>query len=146
MRILSIIQWFNIFKYNNSTNDDDEFIDDEEDNNSDKEYIAGMSYSLLRDGSVDIRFMYNPNNIINQENTAGIIGELLFHIHNGTYSTQSAQSLTNFGSSIEHYTFVNQIMAAWARLEIQIKDSPIIKPSEVSKLNTPFQQQMPEEM
>lgn len=123
--------------------DKDEYIaeDIEDDKNGEeglKEYIAGMSYNLLLDGSVDIRFSYNKNIELDNPNIANIVGELLFHINDGTYATQSIQSLNELSSSIEHYSFINEVMASWARLSTQIKDTPIIKPSDVGKNNLPF--------
>ena len=148
MRMLSSIirRIGTLFKSDKVDNYDNENTQDDEELYSDEEYIAEMSYRLLKDGSVDIRFSYNNALNINNTNAASVIGELLFHINNGTYITQSTQSLKTLGSDIEHYAFINQIMASWASLDIQIKDSPIIKPSEVGKSNMPYQQQIQEEM
>ena len=109
--------------------------DDTSDNLEESPYLAEVSYSILHDGSLDIRFAW-----LNDLNIANVMGELLYQVHSGLFKQQTLQELGKMGDDIKHGKFIESILTTWANLHNRINNAPLIRPSEVSRANMMYQQ------
>ena len=105
--------------------------DDQEENPC----LAEVSYSFLRDGSLDIKFSW-----FNDINVANIMGELLYQIHGGLLKNQTLQELGKMGDDVKHGKFIENVLTTWAGLHNLANNTPLIRPSEVSRANMMYQQ------
>jgi hypothetical protein len=96
-------------------------------------YVVKVSYIVLTDGSLDIEL-----DLGNKKEISLIqAGEFLCLLHNGHLKTHTIQTLIKMGG--QQKKIMNSVLNAWYLLEQKVKNTPLIKPSEVHRANMIYQ-------